>query len=59
MCIRDSRGTVGYLHIGYNIGGIVGSQTGYVEGCVNYGPVYARKEEMCIRDRGSCVPAML
>ena len=39
-----NRGTVGYLHIGYNIGGIVGSQTGYVEGCVNYGPVYARKE---------------
>lgn len=26
-----NRGTVGYLHIGYNIGGIVGSQTGYVE----------------------------
>ena len=39
-----NRGTVGYLHIGYNIGGIVGSQTGYVEGCVNYGTVYARKE---------------
>ncbi len=30
--------------MGYNVGGIVGSQTGYIEGCVNYGTVYARKE---------------
>lgn len=27
-----------------DIGGIAGSQTGYIEGCVNYGTVYARKE---------------
>ena len=26
------------------VGGIAGSQTGYIEGCVNYGTVYARKE---------------
>ena len=30
--------------MGYNVGGIAGSQTGYIEGCVNYGTVYARKE---------------
>ena len=39
-----NRGTVGYQHMGYNVGGIAGSQTGYVEGCVNYGTIYARKE---------------
>lgn len=39
-----NRGTVGYLHVGYNVGGIAGSQTGYIEGCVNYGSIYARKE---------------
>lgn len=39
-----NRGTVGYQHMGYNVGGIAGSQTGYIEGCVNYGTVYARKE---------------
>ncbi len=34
-----NRGTVGYQHMGYNVGGIAGSQTGYIEGCVNYGTV--------------------
>ena len=37
-------GTVGYQHIGYNVGGIAGSQTGFVEGCTNYGLVFGRKE---------------
>ena len=27
-----NRGTVGYQHMGYNVGGIAGSQTGYIEG---------------------------
>ena len=36
-------GIVGYQHIGYNVGGIVGSQTGFVEGCTNYGLVFGRK----------------
>ena len=26
-----NRGTVGYQHMGYNVGGIAGSQTGYIE----------------------------
>lgn len=35
---------VGYPHIGYNIGGIVGIQSGYVTQCENYGEVLGRKE---------------
>ncbi len=38
-CVNN--GIVGYQHIGYNVGGIVGSQTGFVEGCTNYGLVLA------------------
>lgn len=42
-CIN--RGTIGYSHIGYNVGGIAGSEPGLrLEGCVNYGTVNARKE---------------
>lgn len=40
----ENHGTVGYQHMGYNIGGIVGSQLGYMESCTNFGAVYGRKE---------------
>ena len=35
---------VGYRHIGYNIGGIVGTQSGYVVDSHNYGQIHGRKE---------------
>lgn len=44
--IRSSvnRGDVGYKHMGYNIGGIAGSQSGYVVDCQNYAAISGRKE---------------
>ena len=36
--------TVGYPHIGYNLGGIVGRNCGYVAACENSGEIYGRKE---------------
>ena len=35
---------MGYPHTGYNVGGVAGSQNGFMADCVNYGDVYARKE---------------
>lgn len=40
---RDS-GQVGYPHYGYNVGGIVGRQSGYVHNCVNEAYVQGRKD---------------
>ena len=37
-------GTVGYEHLGYNVGGIVGRTDGFVSGCINQGAVYGRKD---------------
>ncbi len=44
--ITDSmnRGKIGYPHVGYNIGGIVGRQSGYIENCSNYGTIHGRKD---------------
>ena len=39
-----NRGTVGYQHMGYNIGGIAGSQRGFITESENYGEIYGRKE---------------
>lgn len=39
-----NRGSVGYPHVGYNIGGIIGRQDGYVSCCENYGTVNGRKD---------------
>ena len=39
-----NRGTVGYQHMGYNVGGIAGTQTGYLYKCENFAQVYGRKE---------------
>lgn len=36
--------TIGYQHVGYNIGGVAGRQSGYIESCKNYGTVYGRKD---------------
>ena len=44
MCIRDSIGAVGYAHVGYNIGGIVGRQSGYLSSCTNSGTILGRKD---------------
>lgn len=37
-------GVIGYDHVGYNTGGIVGRQSGYVYSCENTGTVYGRKD---------------
>ncbi|MCM1188421.1 MAG: hypothetical protein NC541_03880 [bacterium] len=38
-------GTVGYQHVGYNTGGIVGRlHQGYLQSCTNSGEVYGRKD---------------
>ncbi|MCM1026668.1 MAG: hypothetical protein NC432_09535 [Roseburia sp.] len=38
-------GTVGYPHVGYNTGGIVGRlHQGYLQSCTNTGDVYGRKD---------------
>lgn len=39
-----NRGRIGYPHVGYNIGGIVGRQSGYIENCYNYGTIHGRKD---------------
>lgn len=35
---------VGYQHIGYNVGGIAGRQSGYLLGCKNFGYIQGRKD---------------
>ncbi len=44
--IQNSKntGTIGYEHVGYNVGGIVGRQSGYIHACENAGVVYGRKD---------------
>lgn len=37
-------GEIGYPHVGYNIGGIVGRQNGYLYNCENYGEIFGRKD---------------
>ncbi len=39
----ENSGTVGYPHVGRNVGGIVGRQSGYLVGCLNKGKVYGRE----------------
>lgn len=39
-----NKGSVGYEHVGYNVGGIVGRQSGYVYACENTAKVYGRKD---------------
>ena len=41
-CVND--GSVGYPHVGYNVGGIVGRQNGLVSGCSSYGRIQGRKD---------------
>lgn len=40
----NNYGTIGYEHVGYNIGGIAGSESGYIYSCINNGSVFGRKE---------------
>lgn len=40
----SNSGDVGYPHVGYNVGGIVGRQCGYMEQCSNEGHIYGRKD---------------
>lgn len=40
----DNRGEIGYHHVGYNIGGIAGRQSGYINNCKNYSTVKGRKD---------------
>ncbi|HOO29120.1 MAG TPA: hypothetical protein PLU43_11705, partial [Lachnospiraceae bacterium] len=37
-------GVVGYEHVGYNVGGIAGRQSGYIYECNNEGIIYGRKD---------------
>ncbi|MCM1536638.1 MAG: MMPL family transporter [Clostridium sp.] len=40
-----NEGTVGYAHVGYNVGGIAGRlHQGYLQSCSNTGHVYGRKD---------------
>ena len=39
-----NRGRIGYEHVGYNVGGIVGRSSGFLYNNVNYGSVYGRKD---------------
>lgn len=36
--------TIGYEHVGYNVGGITGRQSGYIDNCVNKGKILGRKD---------------
>jgi tetratricopeptide (TPR) repeat protein len=40
----ENSGEVGYPHVGYNVGGIAGRQSGYVSECLNYGKICGQKE---------------
>ncbi|MCM1122229.1 MAG: hypothetical protein NC416_06580 [Eubacterium sp.] len=40
----NNSGMVGYEHVGYNTGGIVGRQSGYVYACENTGSIYGRRD---------------
>jgi hypothetical protein len=40
----ENRGNIGYPHVGYNVGGVMGRQSGYVTECLNHGSIYGRKE---------------
>ena len=42
QCINQ--GTIGYEHVGYNVGGIAGRQSGYIFASSNEGIVYGRKD---------------
>ena len=37
-------GSVGYQHVGYNVGGVAGRSSGHVSTCTNYGSIYGRRE---------------
>ncbi len=39
-----NHGEIGYIHIGYNVGGIVGRTSGHLSGNENRGAVYGRKD---------------
>ncbi len=39
-----NRGSIGYPHVGYNVGGIAGRQSGHITQCTNYGHIQGRKE---------------
>ena len=41
-CVNN--GDVGYQHVGYNVGGIAGSQTGFIKDSINYGELHGRKD---------------
>lgn len=42
VCVNHA--DVGYQHMGYNVGGIAGTQAGHIVGCENRGSVLGRKE---------------
>lgn len=42
QCVNEA--DIGYLHTGYNVGGIVGRQNGHVMDSVNHGNIYGRKD---------------
>ncbi len=41
-CVNE--GVIGYLHAGYNVGGIAGRQDGYIGSSVNHGTIFGRKD---------------
>ena len=44
MADCTNKGEIGYAHIGYNVGGVIGRQSGTVINCKNMGHVMGRKD---------------
>ncbi len=44
VCLCRNEAVVGYQHIGYNVGGIIGRSCGYTYSCTNTGEIYGRKD---------------
>ena len=44
IAVCENTGTVGYEHVGYNVGGIAGVTSGYLLNNTNSGTIYGRKD---------------
>ena len=44
IAASSNAGTIGYPHIGYNLGGIAGRNCGFIENCENSGSLMGRKD---------------
>ncbi len=44
ICYSKNKGDIGYVHLGYNVGGIAGIQNGRIKTCHNLGSIKGRKD---------------